>query len=228
MMLSTETRHWNTMVFPSLGQWLPWVIDGWNRETKSERNSLAEIALKERGEADVRSKYYLWFVAEQSCASIHPIPGRFNKDTCDGHTETAELIQGCSRLQAGLSSYFQWTRKIKYIVFRAGFFLFFSDTFDCLTYSSDSNTMLNLVNGCRLLLCMVPRGFASQVQQRCTTQNPEKSVISKNKYFKWWHLYCHTAGGETLGEVAWKQQTKKVLVLFSVLLLQPLLKTWKS
>lgn len=69
-------------------------------------------------------------------------------------------------------------------------------------YSSDSNTMLNLVNGRRLLLCMVPRGFASQVQQRCTTQNPEKSVISKNKYFKWWHLYCHTAGGETLGEVA--------------------------
>lgn len=151
MLLNMEARHWNMMVFPSLGQWLPQVIDGWNRETKLERHSVAEIALKERKEADFRWKYYLWFKAEQSCVSNHPVPGRFSKDACDGRTETAELIHGCSRLQAELSSCFQWTRKIKHM-FSVWVFSFFSDTFDsyktfdCPIHSSDSNTMLNLAN----------------------------------------------------------------------------------
>lgn len=149
-----ETRHWNMMVFPSLGQWLPQVIDGWNRETKLERHSVAEIALKERKEADFRWKYYLWFKAEQSCVSNHPVPGRFSKDACDGRTETAELIHGCSlssgsRLNLALVSN---ELEKSNICFLCGFFSFFSDTFDsyrtfdCPIHSSDSNTMLNLAN----------------------------------------------------------------------------------
>lgn len=168
MLLNMEARHWNMMVFPSLGQWLPQVIDGWNRETKLERHSVAEIALKERKEADFRWKYYLWFKAEQSCVSNHPVPGRFSKDACDGHTETAELIHGCSRLQAELSSCFQWTRKIKHMFSVWVFFFFFQTPLtpiEPLTVQSIAVILIQcwilqtIVTG--FFLCMVPRGFVT-------------------------------------------------------------------
>lgn len=165
-----EARHWNMMVFPSLGQWLPQVIDGWNRETKLERHSVAEIALKERKEADFRWKYYLWFKAEQSCVSNHPVPGRFSKDACDGRKETAELIHGCSlssgsRLNLALVSN---ELEKSNICFLCGFFLFFQTPLTPIKPLTVQSIAVILIQ-CWILqtivtgffLCMVPRGFVT-------------------------------------------------------------------